>query len=161
LASKARSRAIRAALRHLRPRSTIARKTSGTTSPPSPRGAGGAARTSRGPSWRGTASARWARTSTCLDNEQHGKEFLMSNTAHAVVLVLGLSTASAFAADSNVAMTSSMSADALWKNRRLLRHRRVESRDSEMCPQCRWQAALALAEKRRSCRPSVGELGRR
>ena len=38
----------------------------------------------------------------------------MSNTAHAVMVVLGLSTASAFAADSNVTMTSSMSADALW-----------------------------------------------
>jgi hypothetical protein len=39
----------------------------------------------------------------------------MSNTAQAVIVVLGLSTASAFAADSNVTMTSSMSADALWK----------------------------------------------
>jgi len=39
----------------------------------------------------------------------------MSNTAHAVIVVLGLSTASAFALDSNVTMTSSMSADALWK----------------------------------------------
>jgi len=38
----------------------------------------------------------------------------MSNTAHAVIVVLGLSTASAFALDSNVTMTSSMSADALW-----------------------------------------------
>jgi Polyketide cyclase / dehydrase and lipid transport len=39
----------------------------------------------------------------------------MTNTAHAVIAVLGLSTASAFAAESNVTMTSSMSADALWK----------------------------------------------
>ena len=39
----------------------------------------------------------------------------MSNTAHAVIVVLGLSTASAFALDSSVTMTSSISPEALWK----------------------------------------------
>jgi hypothetical protein len=39
----------------------------------------------------------------------------MRYTAHAVLLVLGMSTVSAFALDSNVAMTSSSTPDALWK----------------------------------------------
>ena len=39
----------------------------------------------------------------------------MRYTAHAVMLVLGMSTASAFALDSNVAKTSSSAPDALWK----------------------------------------------
>jgi Polyketide cyclase / dehydrase and lipid transport len=42
-------------------------------------------------------------------------EILMRYTTHAVILILGMSTASAFALDSNVTMTSSMSPDALWK----------------------------------------------
>ncbi|SDR99261.1 SRPBCC family protein [Bradyrhizobium canariense] len=39
----------------------------------------------------------------------------MRYTALAAIAVLGISTASAFALDSNVTMTSSMSTDALWK----------------------------------------------
>jgi hypothetical protein len=39
----------------------------------------------------------------------------MRYTAHAAMVVLGLSTVSAFALDSSVTMTSSMSTDALWK----------------------------------------------
>jgi hypothetical protein len=39
----------------------------------------------------------------------------MRNTVFAVIAVLGISTASASALDSNVTMTSSMSTDALWK----------------------------------------------
>jgi hypothetical protein len=40
---------------------------------------------------------------------------LVGNTVLAVIAVLGISTASASALDSNVTMTSSMSTDALWK----------------------------------------------
>jgi hypothetical protein len=40
---------------------------------------------------------------------------LMRTTAFAALAVLGISTASAFALDSNVTMTSSVSTDALWK----------------------------------------------
>jgi Polyketide cyclase / dehydrase and lipid transport len=40
---------------------------------------------------------------------------LMRYTAFAALAVLGISTASAVALDSNVAMTSSLSTDALWK----------------------------------------------
>lgn len=39
----------------------------------------------------------------------------MHYTVLATIAVLGISTASAFALDSNVTMTSSMSTDALWK----------------------------------------------
>src|ERR1700678_2797319 len=39
----------------------------------------------------------------------------MRYTAFAALAVLGISTASAFALDSNVTMTSSLSTDALWK----------------------------------------------
>jgi Polyketide cyclase / dehydrase and lipid transport len=47
--------------------------------------------------------------------KQHREEYLMRYTAHAAMVVLGMSTASAFALDSNVTMTSSISTDALWK----------------------------------------------
>jgi len=39
----------------------------------------------------------------------------MRYTAHAVMVILGMSTASAFALDSSVTMTSSISPEALWK----------------------------------------------
>jgi len=39
----------------------------------------------------------------------------MRYTAHVAMVVLGMSTVSAFALDSNVTMTSSISTDALWK----------------------------------------------
>ncbi|MGC1559409.1 MAG: SRPBCC family protein [Bradyrhizobium sp.] len=39
----------------------------------------------------------------------------MRYTAHAVMVILGMSTASAFALDSSVTMTSSLSPEALWK----------------------------------------------
>jgi Polyketide cyclase / dehydrase and lipid transport len=39
----------------------------------------------------------------------------MRYTAHAAMVILGMSTASAFALDSSVTMTSSISPEALWK----------------------------------------------
>jgi hypothetical protein len=39
----------------------------------------------------------------------------MRYTAHAVMVIVGMSTASAFALDSSVTMTSSLSPEALWK----------------------------------------------